>query len=74
MKRSFSLLGIHCALRETRPGPSCRELPARTSGDEMGSWVNCLCGNLLNKNLFAGNACVLLVPEEQPAKTALGDR
>lgn len=30
----------------------------------MGSWVICLCGNKLHKNLFSGAGISLVVPEE----------
>jgi hypothetical protein len=29
----------------------------------MGSWIRCLCGKLLHKDLFCGAAVSLLVPE-----------
>lgn len=29
----------------------------------MGSWINCVCGKLLHKNLFCGAGVSLLVPE-----------
>ena len=30
----------------------------------MTSWVKCICGEKLNKNLFSGNQWSVLVPEE----------
>ncbi|WP_444933443.1 hypothetical protein [Microbulbifer sp. JTAC008] len=30
----------------------------------MSSWVICLCGDKINKNLFAGSGWSLVVPEE----------
>lgn len=39
----------------------------------MGSWVQCICGERLNKNLFSGNQWSVLVPEESLEKDHLID-
>ncbi len=36
---------------------------SRGTGCELSSWIICSCGKKLNKNLFSGNRCILLVPE-----------
>lgn len=39
----------------------------------MSSWVLCVCGQKLNKNLFAGNQWQILVPEESIDKDTVTD-
>ena len=39
----------------------------------MSSWITCLCGDKINKNLFFGGGWSLVVPEEAIDKEAVSE-